>query len=387
MFVYYKSHYSVNYKKPITRLIPLLFVFLEVVFSSLSAQPAFEKLPYLMFNNNTQGMRLLWQNSSSVKCKITLQNSESLHQRFFNSDEINSSHQHILNVDSLPFNKLFTYKINCGEETQTGSFRSRPDTNLSSFTFFAYGDTRTFPENHNLVASRIMNLVKNDKSNQTFVVSTGDMVANGDSEQDWKEQFFDPKYSGIQQLLANMPYMSALGNHEGQGKLFDKYFPYDYNDVGEFFYSFDYGIAHFIVLDQFTDFSETSIQYKWLINDLNKSKARWNIVMMHKPAWTAGGHKNDKASQKILQPIFLKYNIKLVLTGHNHYYARALVDGVTHITTGGGGAPLYFPKMKNHIVTIDRSFHFCKIIVSEDSLNVLAIRSDGTIIESFSIKH
>ena len=108
---------------------------------------------------------------------------------------------------------------------------------------------------------------------------------------------------------------------------------------------------------------------------------------MHKPGWTAGGHSNDTLVQKLLQPLFVKYNVKLVLTGHNHYYARAVVDGINEITTGGGGAPLYFPKMKENIVIIDRSNHFCTIDVNADSLVVSAIRSDGSLIEKFAIKH
>jgi len=233
----------------------------------------------------------------------------------------------------------------------------------------------------------MVKLIKEDKSNQTFIVSTGDMVANGDNESDWTEQFFDPKYKGIQQMLANMPYMTAMGNHEGQGKLFEKYFPYDYDSKEQFYYSFNYGIVHFIVIDQFADYSEGSEQYKWIIHDLENSKAKWNIAMMHMPGFTAGGHKNNKDVQNILQPIFEKYNVKLVLTGHNHYYARAEVGGITHITTGGGGAPLYVPKKKRHIITIDRSYHFCKIDVSSDSLSISAIRNDGTLIESFKINH
>jgi hypothetical protein len=212
------------------------------------------------------------------------------------------------------------------------------------------------------------------------------MVANGNKEEDWAEQFFNKKYSGIQDLLANMPYMSAMGNHEGQGDLFEKYFPYDYNTANKFYYSFDYGVVHFIVIDQFANYSKGSEQYKWIVSDLESNKSKWVIAMMHKPGYTAGGHRNSKAVQRVLQPLFKDYNIKLVLTGHNHYYARAEVDGVTHITTGGGGAPLYFPKKKKFITTIDRSFHFCKIDVSSDSLIVSAIRSDGTLIEKFTIK-
>lgn len=377
-----------NYKRSKSLVISIIIVLITAsLFSNQTAfaQTEFEKAPYIMFNNNVFGMRLLWQNNSSDECHVGIINSVTKAQRDYTNKEINDFHQHILNLDNLMPGIIYFYEISCDGDTKSGSFRARPDTDLANFSFFAYGDTRTFPENHNLVAEQMLKLIKSDKSNQTFIVSTGDMVANGNNEDDWTEQFFDPKYRSIQQMLANMPYMTAMGNHEGQGILFEKYFPYDFYSKDKLYYSFNYGIAHFIVIDQFTDYSESSEQYQWIIEDLESSKSKWNIVMMHMPGYTAGGHKNNKEVQKILQPVFKKYNVKLVLTGHNHYYARAEVDGITHITTGGGGAPLYNAKMKNHIVTIDKSYHFCKIDVSSDSLIISAIRSDGSLIENFKI--
>lgn len=368
-----------------------LFLFISIIgFLSfqtqlVKAQEMFEKTPYIIFNNNTHGMRLLWQNTSSCECNIAIVNSVSKSQRLYKSIEINNSHQHILNLDSLEVGILYAYQITCNEDIKSGNFRAKPDNSLKNFSFFAYGDTRTYPENHNLVANQMLKLIKANKTNQTFIVSTGDLVANGDNESDWTEQFFNPEYKGIQQMLANMPYMTAMGNHEGQGNLFEKYFPFDYKTKNQFYFSFDYGIVHFFVIDQFADYSEGSEQYKWLIQDLENSKSQWNIAMIHKPGYTAGGHKDSKDVQEILQPIFKKYNVKLVLAGHNHYYARAEVDGITHITTGGGGAPLYDIKKKRYIITVDKSYHFCKIDVSPDFLNISAIRSDGSLIESFKI--
>jgi len=365
----------------------LIALFTASLISNQSAysQTEFIKAPYIMFNNNVHGMRLLWQNNSSDECHVGIINSVTKAQRDYTNREINDFHQHILNLNNLMPGIIYFYEISCDGDTKSGSFRARPDTDLANFSFFAYGDTRTFPENHNLVAEQILKLIKSDKLNQTFIVSTGDMVANGNNESDWTKQFFEAKYQGIQQMLANMPYMTAMGNHEGQGILFEKYFPYDYSSENQFCYSFDYGIVHFVVIDQFANYREGSEQYKWIIKDMENNKGKWIIAMMHKPGYTAGGHRDSKDVKKVLQPIFQKYNVKLVLTGHNHYYARAEVDGITHITTGGGGAPLYNAKMKNHIVTIDKSYHFCKIDVSSDSLTISAIRSDGSLIENFKI--
>ncbi len=108
--------------------------------------------------------------------------------------------------------------------------------------------------------------------------------------------------------------------------------------------------------------------------------------MMHKPGWSAGGHSNSSAVQNFLQPLFKKYGVSFVLTGHNHYYSRALVDGIQHITTGGGGAPLYDPN-KNYpkIEKVDKSNHYCKFEINKNELHYSAIRSNGAIIEEIDI--
>ncbi len=367
----------------------VLGVFISLLSYKLESKPQtyFRKAPYLIFTKSNRQMELLWQNYSSQNCKISLRNMATDKKSVYTSIEGNADHQHYMIFDSLDYATLYHYEVDCGNEIKKGSFRSRPQDTMSTFSFFAYGDTRTYPSHHNLVAEQIMKIVKSRPLTQTFVAATGDLVADGDKEQDWDKQFFDPQYKYIQLMLANLPYMSAMGNHEGQGILFAKYFPYNFYEKDENFYSFNYGNVHFIAIDQFTNLEKDSPQYRWFEKNLKDSKAHWKIVLMHKPGWTAGGHSNDTLVQKLLQPLFVKYNVKLVLTGHNHYYARAVVDGINEITTGGGGAPLYFPKMKENIVIIDRSNHFCTIDVNADSLVVSAIRSDGSLIEKFAIKH
>jgi hypothetical protein len=107
--------------------------------------------------------------------------------------------------------------------------------------------------------------------------------------------------------------------------------------------------------------------------------------VLHKPRWSAGGgHENSSLVQTYIQPLCKQYNVQFVLAGHNHYYARARVDGIHHITTGGGGAPLYTPNPNyDSIVIVDGSYHFCKFDINKDKLTFTAIRYNGSIIENF----
>jgi hypothetical protein len=78
--------------------------------------------------------------------------------------------------------------------------------------------------------------------------------------------------------------------------------------------------------------------------------------------------------------------VSVVFGGHNHYYARAVVQGVHHITTGGGGAPLYSPnRSAPNIVAAASVNHFCTVDIDGSRLHVRALRPNGTLIDSFSV--
>ncbi len=353
---------------------------------SFDFYPDFRKKPYLIFINDNTKANILWQLRETESCNFKWGTDENYTSGDITTTEYGDDHQHKAELTDLDENTKYYYKVTGSGEEYTGSFiTGKPDSEYN-FSFYAYGDTRTYPDKHDLVAEQIMSEISNNPESQTFIVNSGDLVENGDDENDWDNQFFLGEYVNIINLLANLPYAAAVGNHEGAGALFEKYFPYPMFSSSRYYYSFDYANAHFTVIDEYTDFSSTSDQYNWIVSDLQNTEKKWKFILMHKPGWSAGGHSNDINVQNILQPLFEQYGISVVITGHNHYYARAVVNGIHHITTGGGGAPLYDPNPSYpNIVKTDKSYHFLKINVTEDSLYLSAIRSDGTLIEEFPV--
>jgi len=190
-------------------------------------------------------------------------------------------------------------------------------------------------------------------------------------------------------MLADLPYHSSVGNHEFYGSgnyyTFKKYFRYPY--VADHYWSFDYGPAHFLVMDQYVSYSPGSPELTWIENDLAATEKPWKFIVLHEPGWSAGGgHGNNYSVQQYIQPLCEEYNVPIVFGGHNHYYARAVVNGITHITTGGGGAPLYSPDPNSpYVVAASKSHHFCKIEINGNTLNFTAVKPNGTVIDSFTI--
>jgi hypothetical protein len=214
----------------------------------------------------------------------------------------------------------------------------------------------------------------------------GDLISDGDIEDDWDTEFFDLSYPNIIEMLANIPYQACMGNHEGTGVLFEKYFPYPYESGGRY-WSFDYGPAHFTVVDQYVAYNDGSVQHDWIEADLAASTKPWKFVYLHEPGWSSGGgHGNDVTVQTDIQPLCELYGVSILFAGHNHYYARADVNGIQHITTGGGGAPLRTPDTGYpDIVTTASEHHYCDIWIDDGVLTFAAVTAGGDTLDQFTL--
>src|SRR5207249_8903828 len=77
----------------------------------------------------------------------------------------------------------------------------------------------------------------------------------------------------------------------------------------ERYYSFDWGNAHFVVLDSNASLNESTSDptsmYAWLRNDLAQTSQTWKIVAFHHPAYSANG--NTPLVVTNLVPIFDQY--------------------------------------------------------------------------------
>ena len=330
-------------------------------------------------------MIVLWQLYETLPCYFSWGIDQDYSVRNAEAYEFGSDHQYSYTLTGLTPSTKYYYRVVVGTDTIDGHFRTAPGQGSNEVTFFAYGDTRTYPLSHDTVAGLMVQNYADDPEAQGIALLSGDLVSDGTVESKWDVQFFNPVYGNIQELLRTVAVVACKGNHEGTGLLFKKYFPYPFDTSASFYWSFDYGPAHICVIDQYTSYSPDSAQYNWITSDLASSAKPWKFLLFHEPGWSAGGgHPNNTTVQSVLQPLCLEYGVQFVINGHNHYYARAEVSGVEHITTGGGGAPLKIPDINfPYIVTASSSHHFCKIQIDNDTLHFTVIKDDGAIIESF----
>jgi len=347
------------------------------------------KGPYLIPTGDNTQMTINWQLSQTQTCLLEWGDDEGYSLGSTHTDENGSAfnqHQHSYTVIGLAPGSKYYYRVTTSTAEYTGTFWTAPSSAETSLKFMAYGDTRTHPDIHDLLAEAMVSTHQIDEGFQTFILGVGDLVSDGDMELMWDIEFFDPKYENIQTMLANVPLVSCMGNHEQSGALYEKYFPYPF-EAGGRYWSFDYGPAHFTMVDQYVVYGLGSSQLEWIENDLSSTDRAWKFMFLHEPGWSAGGHSNEEDVQNYIQPLCEEYGVDMVFAGHNHYYARAVVNDVYHVTTGGGGAPLYAPDpdYTPEVVATSESNHFCRVEIEGNALIFTAEKPDGAEIDTFSI--
>jgi hypothetical protein len=356
---------------------------------NFTTEGSFRKGPYLIYPGDNAQMTVLWQLPSTQGCTLAWGTDTSYSTGSTATTEYGTDYQHKYTITDLTPGTKYYYRVTAGSSVATGSFRSAPAADANSVKFLAYGDTRTNAASHALVASAVNSTYAGEPDYQTVLLHTGDFV-DSDDEAHWTSEYFNRSYTAVSQMQASMPIMGCLGNHETMGSgvtVFDKYWPYTY--AGGHYYSFDYGPVHIAVVDQETAaYGAGSAQLAWLANDLANSTKPWKIIVLHQPGWCAGGtHGNNATVQTVIQPLCEQYGVQIVFAGHNHYYSRAVVNGVHHVTTGAGGAPFYpaTGNQPNVETYTTNALEFCKVSIDGNLLLCQAVKPDGTLIDSFYV--
>jgi 3',5'-cyclic AMP phosphodiesterase CpdA len=310
--------------------------------------------------------------------------------------------------------------------------------------------------------------------NPDFVFVTGDIVYTAGRISEYRDKYF-PIYNAEKAgpetgapLIRTVPFIAAPGNHDTILQNFQRfpdalvYFLYwdqplngpqvkgtktaheltgneaaqpafraaaapRYPVMANF--SFDYGNAHWTVLDSNTymDWSNPELR-AWLEKDLAAAAgATWRFVAFHHPGFNSSRAHFTDQWMRLLAPVFEKAKVDVVFSGHVHNYQRsfpltfvpdsampgpkgevagqwtldknfgdgsaAKPNGVIYIVSGGGGAGLYDPAQMNEPATwrgftdkfISDEHSFPLVDIDGKSLRLKQITETGKEVDAFRI--
>src|SRR3954471_23626336 len=206
---------------------------------------------------------------------------------------------------------------------QTITLPNKPD----SVKFVAMGDNGTGDKPQYEIAAQMSQA--REKFAFDFVIMLGDNMYGSQRAQDFVTKFSEP-YKAL--LEGGVKFYAALGNHDNQENRFYK--PWNMN--GERYYTYSKKDVRFFVLD--SDYLDRP-QLDWLESELRKSTDDWKIAYFHHPLYSSGGrHGSEVDLRVILEPLFMKYQVNVVYSGHDHIYERVKPQkGIYYFVSGSGG--------------------------------------------------
>ncbi len=291
-------------------------------------------------------------------------------------------------VDKLEPESRYRYKVEVGESSWEGEFATAPPVGKDvPFTFLVVGDSRFYMEQHRRVVDRMSQEVPD------FVLGTGDMVDDGAREDQW-QQYFDVE----NKFLRDNVYFPAVGNHDrqGRGRTADTYRAYfsvpENGNETERYYAFTYASSRFLILDSNIYSFALTDQTSWIERELIAARqdpaVKHIFAVMHHPPFSISLHGGAKDLRERWTPLFEKYQVSAVFSGHDHVYSRAEHEGIHYFVSGGGGSPLYPKRPKSNPIDVaavkkfERVLHFLRVNVAGRRVEITAVRADGTTIET-----
>lgn len=255
-----------------------------------------------------------------------------------------TAYYHEARFTALRPNTLYAYRVGDGSTWSEWFHFRTASLDPAQFSFIYLGDAQNDIRS---LWSRTIRAAFQDAPRARFVVHAGDLVNVGESDELWGEWFGAGSW-----INAMVPQVPAPGNHEyvrvnrddprQLAPLWRHQFslPEDGPDgLAETVYSFDYQGARIIVLNSAEE-ARLADQAAWLETRLRDNKNRWTIVVFHHPVFSVATDRDNPALRAAWKPLLDKYDVDLVLQGHDHAYGRGenLAEGVQRRDDGG---PVY----------------------------------------------
>lgn len=245
-----------------------------------------------------------------------------------------------------------------------------------------------------------------------FFINMGDLVDNGEDHRQW-----DAWFDAVAGIIDRIPVAPLMGNHETYNEDWKVREPVAYlhefalpaNGSEEFagrYYSFDYGPAHFIVLDTQTDEAADfhqgllETQQAWFREDVRKTDKKWKIVLMHKdPLQYRIANRPERQEGfsdegRAWMPLFDEAGIDVVFSAHLHTYRNRGhiknferdASGPLYILTGVAGNVRYPGLWVDHaldktVAPQPETDNYLTLCVKDAGVEIACFLPDGTEID------
>lgn len=237
---------------------------------------------------------------------------------------------HSANFENLKPNKLYAYRVGDTNNYWSEWIQFRTAKAEYAPTKFVYfGDAQNDVLSH---WSRVIRMAYKTAPDASFVVHAGDLINHGHHDYEWAEWY---KAGGF--IHSQWTAIPVVGNHEfrplgdSTGRKLSIQWKPQFTlpvekdlktSLHETVYTVEYQDVRIIVLNSNENLEE---QTDYLEKQLKNSNAKWNIITCHHSIFSPAKGRDFEFARIHWKPLIDKYNVDLVLNGHDHTYARGHV--------------------------------------------------------------
>jgi len=298
---------------------------------------------------------------------------------------------HKIRIDGLESGQKYRYRLFSKEIVQFKPYEVTFGGSIASGVYqFETLDTKKAAFSFGVVTDIHGSSARLDTLLQTFSWNGIDMMFYAGDCLDWFEdekQIFEGFLDvSVDRFAKEIPLIYVRGNHETRGNFARNLMDYFPHSSGRFYYSFDHGPVHFIILDSGEDKPDSHAVYAglvdfdryrdeqaaWLKEDIQSEsfkKALYKVVFSHMPPDEDSRGYGEQYLGKVWTPILNEADIDLLLCGHKHRFSRIEpIEG----------------KNKYPILILGRDM-IIKADVSQERISGVITRSNGDVLDRFSI--
>jgi len=262
---------------------------------------------------------------------------------------------------------------------QQGSSSGKLDIRIplqdKSVRFAVIGDSGTGDRAQNEVAQRME--AYREATKFDFVIMLGDNIYGSHSPKDFVKKFEQP-YKPL--LDAGVKFYASLGNHDDPD---DERLYKPFNMGGERYYAFRKGEVAFFALD--SNYMDPK-QLSWLEQNLKDSQGTWKICFFHHPLYNDGRHHGADADLRTqVLPLFQRYGVNAVFSGHEHVYQRIKPENNIYFFVLGNSGKLMthdFGATRDRVKGFDTDQSFMLVEIAGDKLYFQTVARNGETIDS-----
>lgn len=316
----------------------------------------------------------------------------------FTFQTLNATYHSVVVTGLLP-KTLYMYRVGKGNDWSEWFHTRTAGVNGDKLSFIYLGDAQVGLKT---LWPRVIRAAYAKMPEANLILYAGDIVNRGNSDNEWGELFYGGSF-----IHSTIPGMHSPGNHEyaRTGDTLSAFWQPQFTlpDNGpeglkETCYYTDVQGMRFISINSYrVEESDDDLQKqkRWVDSLLRNNPNQWTAVVFHHPFYSIRPTRDNARMRNTFKPLFDKYNVDIVLQGHDHAYARGRkkIQGARANTASGTVYVLSVsgPKMSSKFegswfdVGTDYTQMYQLITVEGTILRYKAYKASGELFDAFDL--